>query len=74
MSVETLLEGYATRKQMANAIGVTERTIARWTDMRDGLPVTKIGNRVLYRLDSARAWIAAREVRRNPSRLSRRVA
>jgi len=61
-----ILDGYARRKELAAAIGVTERTIARWTDQPDGLPVTKLGNRVLYRLDSAREWIAGRERRRNP--------
>lgn len=71
MSEINILDGYATRKQIAKSIGVTERTIARWTDLRDGLPVTKIGNHVLYRIDSVRDWIAAREVSRNPSHYRR---
>lgn len=71
MNEINILDGYATRKQIADAIGVTERTISRWTDLRDGLPVTKIGNRVLYRVEAVRAWIAAREVSRNPSHYRR---
>lgn len=66
MTALNILEGYASRNDLAASIGVTERTIARWTDQPDGLPVTKIGNKVLYRLDAAREWIASRERRRNP--------
>ncbi|MEX4007684.1 hypothetical protein [Neoaquamicrobium sediminum] len=66
MNAVNILEGYAKRNELAAAIGVTERTIARWTDQPNGLPVTKIGNRVFYRLESARNWIAEREVSRNP--------
>lgn len=67
MNALNLLEGYAKRNELAAAIGVTERTIARWTDQADGLPVTKIGNRVFYRLESAREWIAGRERKPNPT-------
>lgn len=60
-----ILEGYAKRDELAAAFGVTERTIARWTDQVNGLPMTKIGNRVFYRIESAREWIAGRERRMN---------
>ena len=47
---------------------VSERTLARWQDQADGLPVTRIGGRTLFRVDSVKAWLKAHERRPNPRR------
>ena len=64
----TLLDDYLPRVGLAAQLDVSERTLARYENAPDGLPVTLIGGRKLYRLDSVRAWLAARERRPNPRR------
>jgi hypothetical protein len=36
------------------------RTVRRWIDQPDGLPYTKLGNRILIHLPTAREWIMSR--------------
>lgn len=64
----TLLDDFLPRADLAEQLGVSERTLARYENAPDGLPVTTIGGRKLYRIDSVREWIAARERRPNPRR------
>jgi hypothetical protein len=63
-----LLSDYINRAELAKQLGTCERTIARYENLPDGLPVTEIGGRKFYRLDAVRAWIASRERRPNPTR------
>lgn len=65
-----LLDGYLTRDELAQQLGVTTRTIARWMSLPDGLPFTRIGGRLLFRTTSVRAWIEAHERRPNPRRVA----
>lgn len=70
----TLLQDYIARADLAKELDVCERSLARYENQPDGLPVTVIGGRKMYRLDSVRAWLNAREHRPNPTRASRRSA
>jgi len=36
------------------------RTVRRWIDQPNGLPYTKLGNRILIHLPTARDWIMSR--------------
>jgi hypothetical protein len=78
--LSSIMAGYVTPKGLAKALGVTERTIARWHHFREGPPRVEFGRKVLYRLESVKAWLegcehpqarANRGERSRPSRKSR---
>ena len=56
-----LLADYWTTDEMAAAAGVCTRTLARWHSLRVGPPRTRLGNKVLYRIVSAKVWLVAQE-------------
>jgi hypothetical protein len=60
-----LLSDYADLESFAAAVGRSPRTVRRWLDQPSGLPYTRIGNRILIHIPSAKAWIFGRM--RNPS-------
>jgi excisionase family DNA binding protein len=66
---EGVLAGYISRDDLARELGVSPRTITRWTFHPGGIPHLAIGNRTLYRRESVTAWLAARETR--PERIRR---
>ena len=55
--LSSILAGYLTPKELADAFGVTERTIARWHRHRQGPPRVTIGRKVYYRRESVNAWL-----------------
>ena len=55
------LAGYLKPKDLAKALDVSERTIARWHHFREGPPRVEIGRKVYYRKESVMAWIASCE-------------
>ncbi len=57
----SILAGYLTPKELAQALGVSERTVARWHRFREGPPRVEIGRKVFYRLESVNTWIASCE-------------
>ena len=59
--LSSILAGYLTQKDLAQALGVSERTIARWHHFREGPPRVEFGRKVFYRLESVSAWIASCE-------------
>ncbi len=59
--LSSILAGYLTQKDLAQALGVPERTIARWHHFREGPPRVEFGRKVFYRLESVSAWIASCE-------------
>ncbi len=59
--LSSILAGYLTQRDLAQALGVSERTIARWHHFREGPPRVEFGRKVFYRLESVSAWIASRE-------------
>lgn len=66
MKPDDLLGGYIGRHALAEAFGVTPRTITRWIAQPDGLPYVKVGSRTMFRVDAVREWLASRE--RHPNR------
>ncbi|MEH7904337.1 helix-turn-helix domain-containing protein [Rhizobium laguerreae] len=66
----TILEGYLSREQLAAELNVTTRTLWRWQNEPDGLPYTRIGNQLYYRVESVRNWVAGRETKPNTRRRS----
>jgi len=59
--VSSILAGYLTPKDLAQALGVSERTLGRWHQFRQGPPRVEIGRKVFYRLESVSAWMVSRE-------------
>ena len=58
-----VLDGYVTRRRLADEFGVSLRTVDRWEALRIGPARTTIGKQVLYRVESVRDWLKAREQR-----------
>jgi excisionase family DNA binding protein len=51
--------GYLTRSELAEHLGVSEKTIARW--QKDKMPAEVWGRRLIrYRLDRVEAWLSRR--------------
>jgi len=44
------------------------RSVRRWIDMPDGLPYTRLGNRIMIHVPTARAWLLGRVSQRKPRR------
>ncbi|WP_418292084.1 helix-turn-helix transcriptional regulator [Methylobacterium durans] len=61
---------YATEDQVASALGVSRRTVARWCLAGHGPPRIKIGKVILFDLAKLPDWLAMYE--RQPVRLERR--
>jgi excisionase family DNA binding protein len=60
--------GLLTRKQTADYLGVTSRTLAVWAcTKRYNLPFVKIGRLVKYRIADLDAFITRRTVNSTPS-------
>jgi hypothetical protein len=59
-----VLDGYVDVEPFAKEVERSPRTILRWMD-QGGLPYSKIGNRRLIHIESAKAWVRGRM--RNPS-------
>jgi predicted DNA-binding transcriptional regulator AlpA len=53
--------GYLKPEELARELDVSERTIARWHNLREGPPRVEFGRKVYYRLESVIAWIASCE-------------
>jgi excisionase family DNA binding protein len=60
-SSRSVLDGYLTEKQLAEQIGVHERTLWRWRESGTGPAATFMGRRPLYRVEAVRQWLAAQE-------------
>jgi hypothetical protein len=65
---QPLLEDYLDLEPFAAQVGRHPRTVRRWMDEPDGLPHTRIGNRILVHIPTARAWIMGRMHRPNERR------
>src|ERR1700730_15593207 len=74
--IPEILAGYLTPKDLAQALGVSERTIARWHHFREGPPRVEFGRKDFCRLESVSAWIAScerPEARANRARRQQRL-
>jgi predicted DNA-binding transcriptional regulator AlpA len=53
---------YVTANRLAQMLGVTVRTLARWNAQRIGPPKISIGKIVLFDLAKLPEWLATREI------------
>jgi hypothetical protein len=68
MSDTSLLADYLDLEPFAAEVDRDPRTVRRWMNEPDGLPYTRIGNRILVHIPTAQAWILGRMRRPNPRR------
>jgi predicted site-specific integrase-resolvase len=59
-----VLSDWIGRAELAEELGVTPDTLARWATRGTGPPLVKVGRRVFYRRRSVERWLAESE-RRN---------
>jgi len=57
----TVLSEYLTRKELADQLSRTVRTLERWEVRRIGPPITRVGKTPMYRIDSVHAWLKSQE-------------
>ena len=57
----SLLDDYLTPDQLAEELGKSVRTIARWDGLRIGPPRTLIGKKPYYRREGVRQWMLRQE-------------
>lgn len=57
-----ILADHLTPEELANQLGKSARTLARWRRLKEGPPVTYVGRNPHYRREAVRQWLAASEV------------
>jgi hypothetical protein len=60
MSGTNLLTDYLDLEPFAKEVNRNPRTVRRWLNQPGGLPYTRIGNRILIHIPTAREWIFSR--------------
>jgi hypothetical protein len=63
-----VLDDYLDLIPFAREVDRHPRTVRRWLDQPDGLPFSRIGNRILIHVPTAREWIFGRMCRPNARR------
>jgi hypothetical protein len=63
-----LLADYLDLEPFATEVKRHPRTVRRWLDQPDGLPHTRIGNRILIHIPTAKEWIFSRMRKPNARR------
>jgi hypothetical protein len=71
MSKNNFLVDYLDLEPFAKECGRDPRTVRRWLNEPDGLPYTRIGNRILIHIPTAREWLFSRMHHPNPRRDTR---
>jgi hypothetical protein len=66
MSKTNFLVDYLDLEPFAKEVDRDPRTVRRWLNKPDGLPYTRIGNRILIHIPTARDWLFARMKHPNP--------
>ncbi len=56
-----LLAEYLTPDELAEELGKSPRTIARWDGLRIGPPKTVIGKKTYFRREAVRQWLLTQE-------------
>jgi hypothetical protein len=72
--LDNFLDDYADLETFARAVGRHTKTIRRYMDEKDpdGLPYTRMGNRILIHIPTAKSWLLSRMRRPNPRREHKR--
>ncbi len=55
-----LLDEYADRKQLAEELDISVRTLARYDGLREGPPRMMLAGKVFYHRQLAREWLKSR--------------
>ena len=63
-----VLTGYLSPAELAGELGISGRTLERWHRLGEAPPRTKIGKKVLYRLQAVAEWLRAQEAPPQSSR------
>ncbi len=71
MSNTNFLDDFVDLEPFAADAGRNPRTVRRWLNHPDGLPYTRMGNRILIHVPTAREWLMKRMKRHNPRRQHR---
>ena len=58
-----LLQGWISRNDLAQELGVCEETLRRWADARRGPAFVRAGRKILYRRTTVLEWLETQEVR-----------
>ena len=58
-----LLQGWISRTDLAQELGVCEETLRRWADARRGPAFVKAGRKILYRRAAVLEWLETHEGR-----------
>jgi ribosome-binding protein aMBF1 (putative translation factor) len=56
-----LLQGWISRTDLAQELGVCEETLRRWADARRGPAFVKAGRKILYRRSVVLDWLETQE-------------
>lgn len=59
-----IFDGYLSREQLAEKLGITTDTVARWSTQGIGPDLIKVGRKVFYHEDAIREWLKTRVVRK----------
>ncbi len=54
---------FITKKELANQLGISTRTLDRWHSLRKGPARSKIGNFISYRIEAVEEWLQKNEVK-----------
>ncbi len=57
----SVLEGLLSPEALAQELGVSERTVHRWEQLRIGPPRIMVGRKPYYRKEAVKAWLLAQE-------------
>lgn len=68
----TLLSGWISRKELAEALSITVDTLGRWEARRIGPPCVRAERRVLYRRKAVQDWLATQEAPRAKTAVGRK--
>lgn len=74
MSDNRLLIDFVDLEPFAAEVNRDPRTVRRWMNEADGLPYTRIGNRILIHVPTAREWILGRMHNPAPRRRGKAAA
>jgi hypothetical protein len=61
IGTSAILGEYIASTELADELGICERTLARWHRARIGPPRVAIGRRILYRRAAVAEWLRKRE-------------
>lgn len=56
-----VLDGWMSRPELAETLGITAGTLAKWQNQRTGPPLVRIGRKVMYRRQAVQDWLRSQE-------------